>query len=203
MSGANAQPWEFNVVRDPALRSEIVEAREESHLVNAAIEQTRLEEFRLRGKSQATSQNVGFKNAPVFIVVIGDKRTHLCSVYSTPFLPGDCGAGTTYLKNMANAAHNMHLAAKAQSLGSMWVSIGKLWDEPIRRILNIPEIYDIPCMVCVGHPAEIRSNGVRRDLKDLVNWDSYDMSHYRSGKDVNDCLMNQRQHTRSAYVTKP
>lgn len=122
MSGANGQPWEFIVVKDPETRKKIVDAWLEARSELAAIEETRFEE--LRHRQFIRPQGLpGWKDAPVIIVVIGDRRTLQATVLSTNFVPGEGGAGGLYYKNMANATQNLHLAAAALGLGSAWIGM--------------------------------------------------------------------------------
>ena len=99
-SGANAQPWEFIVVKE--------------HRRQAwDIEKTRVEELRHNGLREPPTKPPSYKDAPVFIVVCGDPRTVQASVLITHFLPNEGGPMAHFLKNMANATQILHLAAAA------------------------------------------------------------------------------------------
>ena len=151
MSGANAQPWEFILVKSPETKEKIAkvwyEARKEQHV----IEMTRVKE--LRHLELAKPANLpAFKDAPVLIIVCGDKRTLQATVLSANYIAGDGeGApGGVYIKNMANATQNMHLAVAALGLGSEWCSVpGGI--EELKAILNVPSLIDIHTIVAIGY----------------------------------------------------
>jgi nitroreductase len=67
---------------------------------------------------------LGWKDAPVLIIVCADPRTFQASAMPVQFFSGqDGGFGAVFFKNMANATQNMHLAAVALGLGSQWFTI--------------------------------------------------------------------------------
>jgi len=198
MSGANAQPWEFIVVMDEATRKKIVDSWFEPTKEAYIIEQTRLPEMRHHHlREPATSPT--FRDAPVLIAVIGDRRTYQATVLGANFLVTEGGSGAIYFKNMANATQNIHLAAAALGLGSEWISVNRLWAEAIKGILDIPEVLDVHTMVAIGYPAYQPGETYRRPLSDMVHYDKYDRSKYRSGEDIYRYIAELRQKTEPVY----
>ena len=198
MSGANAQPWEFIVVRDEATRKKIVDSWFEPTKEAYIIEQTRLPDMRHHHlRELATSP--AFRDAPVLIAVIGDRRTYQATVLGANFLVTEGGSGAIYFKNMANTTQNIHLAAAALGLGSEWISVNRLWAEAIKGILEIPELLDVHTMVAVGYPAYQPKEAYRRPLADMVHYDKYDRSKYRSGEDIYRYIAELRQKTEPIY----
>ena len=198
MSGANAQPWEFIVVKNPETKNEIAAATSEARHEEYIIEQTRIEELR-HPQLLRPPVSPGFKDAPVLIVVVGDKRTYQATIISANFIHLETDPGAIYLKNMANAQHNMHLAAAALGLGSQWVSVGSIWAQSIRAILDVPAALDIHTMVAVGYPGYEPAPNYRRALDEIVHLEKYDRSKYRSGKDIVSFLHDLRERTKPAY----
>lgn len=198
MSGANAQPWEFIVVRDRQTRNKIAEAWLEPRRESYSIEQTHIEELRhpqfIRPPTAPT-----FTDAPVLIVVLGDRRTLQASVLSTNFLPGEGVPGAAYLKNVANATQYLHLAVAALGLGSQWVSINNMMEHSLKAILAVPAMLDIHTIVAVGYPAYEPKPAYRRELDEIVHFEQYDSRKYRSGEDVVKFVRNLRGKTESAY----
>jgi nitroreductase len=133
------------------------------------------------------------------IMVLGDRRTYQATVLAAHFLNGEGGSDATYLKNMANATQLMHLAAAAQGLGSMWLSVARVWGQAIKKILDIPEILDLHTIVCVGYPAYTPKAPFRRKLADFVHYDGYDRGKYRSAAQIQEFLYQLRGHTEGAY----
>jgi nitroreductase len=198
MSGANAQPWEFVVVTDAETRAKIAASWYESHTEMYAIEHTRQPEFRLPPLREfATETN--FKDASVLIIVLGDRRAHQASVLASHYLCGGEGPEATYLRSIANATQNMHLAATAQGLGAKWISITAVWSCAIKDILGIPDILEVHTIVAVGHPAYDSVPGNRRSLKEIVHFERYDTRKYRSGTDIYAFVKSLREKTSPAY----
>ncbi len=204
MSGANAQPWEFIVVRDQETKSKITHAKLEARKEQYVIEMTRLEEFRHHQLVRPPTQ-LEFEDAPVLIVVIGDKRTFQATVLATHFITGEGGSGGTYLKSMGNTVTLMHLAAAALGLGSQWVSVSRIWEESLKAILDIPVVLDVHTIVAIGYPASEPSPGYRRELKEMVHFEKYDREKFRSGEKIIKYLGDLRQRTKPGYDqgTKP
>ena len=99
-SAGNQQPWHFVVIRDREILDEIPKLHPYAQMV---------------------------KEAPVAIVVCGDKR----SVKYKDYWPQDCAAAT----------QNLLLAAHANNLGAVWCGVYPNEDrvDPLRELLGIPE----------------------------------------------------------------
>lgn len=198
MSGANAQPWEFVVVRDKGTRLKIVGAYDEACREVYAIEQTRITELR-HPQFRALEGSPGWAKAPVIIAVLGDRRTYQATVLAAHFLGGEGGSDATYLKSLANATQNLHLAAAALRLGSQWISVSFIWGQAIKRILDVPEILELHSLVAVGYPAYEPPAPYRRRFGEIVHYERYDRSRYRSGEDIVKYLRLLRRKTEPAY----
>jgi nitroreductase len=198
MSGANAQPWEFVVVRDKELRQRIVESWLEPNMEAYVIEQTRVPEVRHHHlRSPLTTPS--FKDAPVLIAMVGDKRTYQATVLAASFLGTEGAADAIYFKNMANATLLLHLAAAASGLGSEWISVNRPWGQALKNILDIPEILDVQTLVAVGYPAYTPAAPFRRPLQDMVHYDRYDKAKARNAQDIYDFLVKLRRETEKPY----
>jgi 5,6-dimethylbenzimidazole synthase len=199
MSGANAQPWEFVVVRDPDTRQKIVDSWLEPHREVYTIEQTRIPELRLRPLRDDFDTAPPWQEAPALIMVLGDRRTYQATVLAAHFLSGEGGTDATYLKNMANATQLLHLAAAAQGLGSMWLSVARVWGQAIKQILDIPEMLGPAHHRGRGLPGLYPQGAYRRRLADIVHYDKYDRSKYRSAEQIQQFLYSLRGYTEGAY----
>ena len=199
MSGANAQPWEFLVVKDKGTINKMADTWLEVGREQYAIEQTRIADLRHQRFSLDALETPGFKTAPVLIVVIGDRRTLQGTVLSTHFIPGEGGPGALYYKNIANATQNLHLAAAALGLGSQWVSCNSWWEQSLKTILDIPAVLDIHTIVAIGYAAYETKTQYRRELGEIVHFEKYDRGKLRSGDDVVKFLHDLRRRTKPAY----
>jgi nicotinate-nucleotide--dimethylbenzimidazole phosphoribosyltransferase len=198
MSGANAQPWEFVVVDDKAMRERIVGSWLEPRKEVYAIEQTRVPELR-HPNFRDLEISPGFRDAPVFIIVLGDRRTYQATVLAGNYLWGEGGTDATYLKNVGNATQNLHMAAAALGLGAQWVSVNRIWGQAIKEILGIPDMLDVHTLVAVGHPAYKPKPGIRRPLDAILHRNAYDMRKYRNAEDIQRWLRELRQNTAPSY----
>lgn len=198
MSGANAQPWEFIVVKDREIMRRMADAWLEPRREAYVIEQTRIEKLR---HHQLTSSpaSPGFKKAPVLIVVIGDNRTYQATILATNFIRMEGGTGSIYLKNIANATQYLCLAASALGLGAQWLSVDAIWESSLKTILDVPVTLDIHTIVPVGYPAYEPAPPYRRELKEIVHFEKYDSGKYRTGEDIIKFLYTLRTRTKAPY----
>jgi len=101
--------------------------------------------------------------APVCIVVcVNYKRiTHYGARGRDLYVFHDTGA----------AVQNILLAAHAMGLGTVWV--GAFNENPVRRLLRLPEHIRPVALVPVGHPAEHPQMASRRSLSDILHKESW------------------------------
>ncbi|MFC1873141.1 nitroreductase family protein [Chloroflexota bacterium] len=200
-SGANAQPWEFLVVKDKTTINKMADIIE-YWMANTVwpIEKSRTKEIRHRmfvdGIEDAKS---GWRDAPVVVVMLGDPRTTQSSVLVSQYLPHEGGTGAHSLKNMANATQIIQLAVAAAGLGSEWVSISYAVERKLKELLGVPDELIIHTMVPIGHPAGPAKPGVRRDINEIIHYEKYDMSKARSAEDIYQYLLALRTRTQPAY----
>jgi len=205
MSGANCQPWEFVVVRDPAKIRALYQAYQE-HIneLNFWLEQRfpwelRHPGFRIEGDVEEQYRQLqsrpGWSVAPALIVVLGDGRRQLASVSgaSTP------GRHQTHLTDaLSNASTVIHLAAASLGLASQWVSIHI--EEPFKQLLDIPGLLSLHTIIPVGYPRQQLGGSWRRKLNELVHYDRYDRSKMMTTEDILKYLYKLRDATIRAYV---
>lgn len=200
MSGANGQPWEFVVVTDAAARQRIAELHADNSKRNYVIESSRVRELRHPSYLNPPKGLPGFKDAPVLIVVCADPRALQASTIPFHFYGGGEGGPLgTYYKNIANATQFIHLAAAALGLGSQWVSVNNSWEPALKRLLDIPDVISVHTIVPIGYPAYEPPPPFRRKLEDMLHYEKYDRSKYRTEEDVRDFILELRRRTAPAY----
>lgn len=180
-SGANTQPWEFVVVKDGAARKEIdaifTNSREACKIID----------------SFPFAEGSNVRTAAAMIVVCGDPRFKEAYPY-------DSHQEGIYIMGLASAIEHMHLAATALGLGSCWCTVRQSADRKLKKLLNIPEVFDIFEIVLLGFPAvEVRATA-RRELKDLVHYERFDPSKCRREKEIAQLCHHDRP---SANVYSP
>ena len=209
MSGANSQPWEYIVVKDPQIKKDLFRAYTE---LNADfiywMEQQRVLELRHPSYQMMADEAVqrqrsatGWSEAPALIVVLGDGRRQWGTVQGAHTF----GRHQSHLTDgLANTCTLMHLAAASLGLGTQWVTIHI--QEPFKRVLGIPDLAMLYLIIPVGYPAVEPMVGVRRELDDLLHYDRYDMSKYMSNEEIIRYLSALRKKTlgkyRQSYVGK-
>lgn len=202
-SGANAQPWEFIIVKDRATINRMAELYRRIHEEELQwIEQVRMEEFRHHQfAASASAQNLpAFGEAPILIVVCGDRRTLQASTLSGRYVGTEGGGGdSTYLKNMANATFSLHLAAASLGLGSQWLSVDSEWEQSLKPLLSVPSILQIHTVVPVGYPAYEPPPSYRREPEELIHINKYDLSKFRSGRRIIEYIRELRRRTKASY----
>ena len=105
------------------------------------------------------------KNAPLAIVVLGDP------------LQNDC-----WVEDGSIAAISMQYQAEELGLGSCWIQMrgrgltdGTLADTVIRGILDIPENFNVLCIVAFGHKADER----KPQNEDKLKWENVHIDKFR------------------------
>jgi 5,6-dimethylbenzimidazole synthase len=205
MSGANSQPWEFIVVKNPnTIRALYKTYQDEINDLNFWLEQRfpwdlRHPGFRIEGDLEAQYQTmnarVGWSEAPALIVVLGDGRRQLGSVSgaSTP------GRHQTHLTDgLSNASMILHLAAASLGLASQWVSIHI--QEPFKHILDVPALLTLHTIIPVGYPKQPLTGSYRRKLQEIVHQERYEPSKMMSNEDIVNYLYKLRASTIRTYV---
>lgn len=202
MSGANGQPWDFIVVKDPKVKTALFRAYvDENNDFIYWMEQQR--DMKLRHPSfqmthealvQKQRTEVGWSAAPALIVIVGDGRRQWATVQGAHTF----GRDQSHLTDgLANTSMLMHLAAASVGLGSQHVTIHI--QEPFKRILGVPDLLTFNLIMPIGYPAVPPKEGVRRPLPDMVHHDRFDMSKYMSNEQVLQYLYQLREKTVPVY----
>ncbi len=160
-SGYNLQPWQFIVVDEEEQKGRLVQV---------------VEHEAARAKQQGHDVRVPnyLSDVPVFIAVVSDPRMK----QKLPSHRTGPSADKIYLSSVSAAIQNMHLAAAAQGLGTVWftVSSEEETQSELRMVLNVPAGYEILYLIPVGYPAKpIPEPGLdaRHCLENIVHWNRF------------------------------
>jgi 5,6-dimethylbenzimidazole synthase len=193
-SGSNAQPWEYIVVKNQDTKNKLAEKWVPTRLHTYNIEQIRRPDMIHHALSKPQGTPPGsWKDAPVLIVVCGDRRTLMTSVLYMNFITTEGGPSSVFIKNMSNTVHNMHLAAAALGLGSQWLSVDYVFEQDVRAILGIPAVLEIHSIIAIGYPDIKMGPGYRRDLSEIVHYEKYNMSKHRTDNEVIDFILRLKE----------
>jgi 5,6-dimethylbenzimidazole synthase len=199
MSGANAQPWEFVIVKNQETRYKIIDAIREQRKIEYRMELTRVEELRHPGLASIEVSIPTYYEAPVIIAVCGDRRTLYASVEFQNFDLGEGGPWGAYIKGMATATFSIHLAAAALGLGSAWISVSHVVEGVIKAALGVPEPLEIHTLIPLGYAAYNPLPTYRRNLSEIVHYEKYDLSRFRSLDDILKYITELRNKGRPVY----
>jgi nitroreductase len=151
-SPMNAQPWQFIVITNKEVKEKIISEAE--RCVKWAIETS--------GWEWLQKYQVDFLHSvPVMVLVVGDPKKSGVDSFQEE---GPLG----YLQACAGAIQNMHLAAYALGLGSLWFTFFD--KQPIRDILGIDAEKTPLALVCLGKPAGEPFKMGRKELEKKVTY---------------------------------
>ncbi len=186
-SGANAQPWQFIVVRDAELKAKMAEY--------FVAEQR----FRAKAKMKfPTPDYRGLATAPGFVVVTSDMRW----TNAFPVLNDGSDLDRMYhenaerilLQSVAAATMSAHLAAGALGYNVWWVTaIGQEEAQAaIRPLLGIPDEISVLDIMLFGPPAAKPYKRWRRSLEEILHWETYNNDHFMSDEELHDWIKKRR-----------
>jgi len=169
-SGGNAQPWEFIVIRDKDMRMRIADLYK--HQLRDKLELERA----IRGTSSVSG--VGWRNAPVLILVLGDPRTSLCF----PLRTAEDKADSHFFTGLANATLQIMLMAESMGLSTQYVSdaASPYFSLMLKHLLDIPQELRVYHIIPVGYSEVAATPKSRRALESMVHYERYDPGKLRS-----------------------
>lgn len=177
-SGANTQPWEFVVIRDPARKKEVadvfVEALEKGREVDPKFPTGT--EGALRTK---------FEQAPVLIAVCADPRFKAA-------YPGSSFREAILYVSMGASMQHMHLAASAMGLAMCWGTVNKFTEEPLRKLLRVPPPLIVKEVFSLGFPAAELEPRHRRSLSEMVHLEQMDPARLRPDEEIAKAIATRR-----------
>ncbi len=180
-SGANSQPWEIVVLTDKAVKDKIVDIVKEASVGSYKLGQTRPKDERHPG-DERLMDHPGFQDAPVFVILFGDKR--LEATYPMSAYVYDRASITP--SSLANAFLYMQLAATSLGLAAQWVTATAqpLPQALIKQMLGMPQEYTLYDTMVVGYPNQTPRPRLIRTREEFTHVNHYDMSKHRSDTEV-------------------
>jgi 5,6-dimethylbenzimidazole synthase len=186
-SGANAQPWHYIAITDPAVKKKIADYF--------------VEEQRRRAKLKMkfpTPNYRGLETAPGFIVVVADFRF----MRAFPVLLDgsdldkqyQANAGRILLQSVAASTMSAHLAAAALGYQVWWVTaIGQeAAQEALKPLLGIPEDLAVIDVMLFGIPAKPPYKRWKKTLPQILSWDRFNMASYMTVDQIDAWVREER-----------
>ncbi len=142
-SWANTQCWRFIVVKDPAIKASLAEA-----------------------KSKGNPSGEAIRNAPITIAICGTLQQSGYYKGEAPTEKGDW-----YMFDTALAVQNMILTAHSLGLGT--VAVGLFNAQKVAHVLELPSDVSIVLLLPLGYPDEEPNNPGRKELSEIVSYNRY------------------------------
>ena len=186
-SGANAQPWHYIIVNDPAMKVRIGEffVEEQQHRA------------KLKMKFPTPNYN-GMKTAPGLIVVAADFRL----IKAFPVLNDGSETDRLYkqnaerilLQSVAASTMSAHLAAAALGYAVWWVTA--IGQEEIQReikpLLGVPPELSVIDIMCFGPPLKPSYKRWKKSLDQIMNWDRFNPKNFMNDAQIDLWIKNTR-----------
>lgn len=188
-SGANTQPWDFVVIKNPKLKEKIAQIFVHTH--QQAKEEDK--EFPYYTDEELRRR---FTDPPILIVVCADTRfmkAYPKVGYREQILNVSMGA----------AIQNMMLAANALGLALSWGTVDTLNRNKLRELLGVPAHIRVAEVLQLGFPAKRVSPRFRRDSRDFTHVDKFETSKRRSEKEIENLLSTRKSPDIYSGVRKP
>jgi nitroreductase len=186
-SGANAQPWHYIVITDPAMKEQLGDTFLQEQQRRAKL-----------GMKFPTPNYKGMKTAPGLIVVVADFRF----IRAFPVLNDDSELDRLYkqnaerilLQSVAASVMSAHLAAAALGYAVWWVTaIGQEEIQKVYRpLLGVPDDLSIIDIMCFGPPAQPSYKRWKRELSEIMNWDKFNMDNYWTTAEIEEWVKTKR-----------
>lgn len=184
-SGANTQPWEFVVIRKAETKQRIARFLDEHNALTYKMDLT-------RDPTRNTTPAPTDLSAPVLIILCGDPRTIEAYPVYTVYQRGQ----SNFDSSLASAFLYMHLAATALGLGSRWISATRNYYVQCltKDLLGIPKELRIYDTMAVGYPDSEPRPRLVRAREEMVHYDSYDKTRFRTDEGVRAFIASLRNH---------
>jgi 5,6-dimethylbenzimidazole synthase len=186
-SGANAQPWHYIVVTDPAVKQ--------------AIGQCFVDEQQRRAKLRMgfpTPNYNGVKTAPGLIVIAADFRF----VKAFPVLNDGSELDRLYkqnaerilLQSVAASTMSAHLAAAALGYAVWWITAIGQEDiqSRVKPLLGVPDALAVIDVMCFGPPLKPSYKRWKKRLDQIMSWDRFNPDNSMTDAQIDEWVRTTR-----------
>lgn len=186
-SGANAQPWHYIVVTDPATKQTIGQC--------FVDEQQHRAELKM---GFPTPNYTGVKTAPGLIVIVADFRF----VRAFPVLNDGSALDRLYrqnaerilLQSVAASTMSAHLAAAALGYAVWWITAIGQEDiqKKVKPLLDVPDELAIIDVMCFGPPLKPSYKRWKKTLGQIMSWDRFDPANFMTEAQIDEWVKTTR-----------
>ena len=186
-SGANAQPWHYIVVTDPAVKQ--------------AIGQYFMDEQQHRARLRMgfpTPNYNGVKTAPGLIVIAADFRF----IKAFPVLNDGSDLDRLYkqnaerilLQSVAASTMSAHLAAAALGYAVWWITAIGQEDiqSRVKPLLGVPDELAVIDVMCFGPPLKPSYKRWKKRLDQIMSWDRFNPDNAMTDAQIDEWVRTTR-----------
>lgn len=173
-SAGNRQPWRFFITDDPSLIEHMARAVQTAvDCIAAGIDPAFTDAFRNYG-----DYFVRFREAPLVIAPAFTELTTLSNMisddlpmhYKNNINAMEFNSG---LMSVSLAVQNLLLAAHEHGFGTS-VMTGPLTARySLKKLLNVPESWEIAALVALGYPDEVPEARSRKNITSIIRWSGF------------------------------
>jgi nitroreductase len=164
-NGGNRQPWEFIVVTDRDLIRPIGEVYRDVWLATFGATSPS-DESPVYRAARVLAHHM--PDVPAMIVVCADHRRG-----SPPPKPGEPLVRNRHASSIWLAVQNLFLAARALGLGTRLTTAHLRNEEPIRKLLDIPDHVETMAVIPLGYPEGTFGPTSRRPASEVTSYNRY------------------------------
>jgi len=186
-SGANAQPWHYIVVTDPAVK----------HAIGQCFVDEQQHRARLR-MGFPTPNYSGVKTAPGLIVIVADFRF----IKAFPVLNDGSELDRLYkqnaerilLQSVAASTMSAHLAAAALGYAVWWITAIGQEDiqSRVKPLLGVPDELAVIDVMCFGPPLKPSYKRWKKRLDQIMSWDRFNPDNRMSDAQIDEWIKTTR-----------
>jgi len=174
-SGGNIQPWQFVVVKDPAVKRTLGDVYRRAYdryepALLAVTPPPRSDDdaqafARMRRAARHLAEHLG--EAPVLVLVLMPAMSMTLADADGPL---DVG---TPFASVYPAVQNLMLAARGRGIGTTLTTVYRIYQDEVRTLCGVPERYEVVALVPMGRPRGRFVVGRRRAVEQVTHWDRF------------------------------
>jgi 5,6-dimethylbenzimidazole synthase len=186
-SGANAQPWHYIVVTDPAVKQTIGQC-----FVDEQQHRARLK------MGFPTPNYAGVKTAPGLIVIVADFRF----IRAFPVLNDGSALDLLYrqnaerilLQSVAASTMSAHLAAAALGYAVWWITAIGQEDiqKKVKPLLGVPDELSVIDVMCFGPPLKPSYKRWKKRLDQIMSWERFNPANSMTDAEIDEWVRTTR-----------
>ena len=171
-SGGNLQPWRFVVCTDPDVKRAVGEVYQACY---ERYERKLLETLGAMAEDPATDKQLRasrrladtIDQAPVLVAVLAQQVSLTLEDDRGPI---DIG---TVHASVYPAVQNLLVAARALGIGGALTTVYKSREDDLRRVLGVPDGFEVAALVPLGRPRGRFGVAPRRPAAAVTHWNRY------------------------------